>query len=114
MMTEERSKAKLEHCPLTHALSLIGGKWRLPIIWAIHQRGTVRYNELKRAVEGITNMMLTQALKEMEQQHIVHRVQFLEVPPRVEYSLTEQGQRLMPALKAFAVWGKEMQALKDE
>ncbi len=101
-------KGPLDNCPLTYALNLIGGKWRLPVIWAINKNGIIRYNELKRSIEGITNMMLTQALKELELHGIIKREQFLEVPPRVEYSLTEYGTSLIPALKALASWGKEM------
>lgn len=101
-------KGKLDNCPLTHALKLIGGKWKLPIIWAIYNNGTIRYNELKRSIDGITNMMLTQTLKEMEQNNIIHRKQFAEVPPRVEYSLTDHGLNLIPALKALANWGDTM------
>lgn len=101
-------KSKLDNCPLTYALNLIGGKWRLPIIWALSKNGTMRYNELKRNIEGITNMMLTQTLKELETYGVIRREQYMEVPPRVEYSLTEHGRNLIPALKALAGWGKEM------
>lgn len=103
-------KNGLDDCPLTHALNLIGGKWRLPIIWALYKNGKMRYNELKRNIEGITNMVLTQSLKELELYGIVTRRQFMEVPPRVEYSLTESGEALIPALKALADWGKTMKA----
>lgn len=102
--------SRLDDCPLTHALNLIGGKWRLPIIWALNKNGTMRYNELKRSVEGITNMVLTQSLKELELNGIIKREQFMEVPPRVEYSLTENGEELIPALKALADWGKKMKS----
>ncbi|HWR62729.1 MAG TPA: helix-turn-helix domain-containing protein [Clostridia bacterium] len=105
-------KSRLDHCPLTHAMNLIGGKWRLPIIWALHKNGTLRYNELKRGIEGITNMVLTQSLKELELCGIITRRQFLEVPPRVEYSLTAAGEKLIPALKALADWGKEMKDME--
>ena len=71
-------------CPLTHALDLIGGKWRLPIIWALSQNETLRYNELKRKIDGITNMMLSQCLKDMEAYGLVKRQQFMEIPPRVD------------------------------
>jgi len=95
-------------CPLSYALDLIGGKWRLPIIWALSQNETLRYNELKRKIEGITNMMLSQVLKEMEGYGLVNRVQYMEIPPRVEYSLTEEGKDLIPALISLAKWGKMM------
>lgn len=101
-------KSNLDSCPLTFALNLIGGKWRLPIIWALSKNGTLRYNELKRSIPGITNMMLTQSLKDLESYGIVYRKQFMEVPPRVEYSLTDNGEKLIPALKVLADWGKQM------
>lgn len=101
-------KDSFANCPLTFALTLIGGKWRLPIIWALHKNGTMRYNELKRNIHGITNMMLTQSLKELESYGITNRKQFMEVPPRVEYSLTANGENLIPALKALATWGNKM------
>lgn len=101
-------KSKLDNCPLTFALSLIDGKWRLPIIWALSSNGTMRYNELKRNIDGITNMVLTQSLKELELNGIVNRKQFMEVPPRVEYSLTDKGEDLIPALKSLASWGNKM------
>jgi DNA-binding HxlR family transcriptional regulator len=98
-------KSRLDNCPLTFALNFISGKWRLPIIWALSNNGSMRYNELKRRVEGITNMMLTQSLKELESKGIINRTQFMEVPPRVEYTLTDNGESLIPALKALANWG---------
>lgn len=101
-------KNRLDNCPLTFALNLIGGKWRLPIIWALSKNGTMRYNELKRSIDGITNMMLTQSLKELESYGIIKRQQFMEIPPRVEYSLTDDGESLIPALKALANWGSKM------
>ena len=102
-------KGRLDNCPLTYTLNLIGGKWRLPIIWALNKNKTMRYNELKRSIDGITNMMLTQSLKELEAYGIVIRKQYMEIPPRVEYSLTRNGENLIPALKALAEWGKKMQ-----
>lgn len=99
---------KVSICPLTYALDLIGGKWRLPIIWALSQNNILRYNELKRKVDGITNMMLSQSLKEMESYGLVNRKQYMEIPPRVEYSLTEAGKDLIPALQSLAKWGKQM------
>ena len=76
-------KSNFDNCPLTFALNYIGGKWRLPIIWALSKNGTMRYNELKRSIDGITNMMLTQSLKELELNGIINRQQYMEIPPRV-------------------------------
>ena len=106
-------KSNFDNCPLTFALNYIGGKWRLPIIWALSKNGTMRYNELKRSIDGITNMMLTQSLKELELNGIINRKQYIEIPPRVEYSLTENGEELIPALKALASWGKKMKSIAE-
>lgn len=106
-------KSRLNNCPLTFALNLIGGKWRLPIIWLLNKNGTMRYNELKRGIDGITNMMLTQSLKELESYGIIKRKQFMEIPPRVEYSLTDNGEDLIPALKGLANWGNKMKNSDD-
>ncbi|WP_312113394.1 winged helix-turn-helix transcriptional regulator [Brevibacillus reuszeri] len=109
MNQEETRYKNIRDCPLTFALSIIGGKWRLPIIWALWKNETLRYNELKRNIDGITNMMLSQALKEMEDYGLIARKQYMEIPPRVEYSLTEAGKDLVPSLKSLAKWGKHMQ-----
>lgn len=99
-------------CPIVHALDIIGGKWKLPVLWHLAEPGTgrkaVRYNELRRSVAGVTNMMLTKCLKELEADSLVRREQYPEVPPRVEYSLTESGARLIPSLGALYAWGREM------
>jgi DNA-binding HxlR family transcriptional regulator len=109
MLQEESQKRDIQNCPLTYAMNVIGGKWRLPIIWALWKNDTLRYNELKRRIDGITNMMLSQVLKEMEIAGLIVRKQYLEIPPRVEYSLTQEGKDLVPALEALARWGKHMQ-----
>ena len=106
-------KSNFDNCPLTFALNYIGGKWRLPIIWALSKNGTMRYNELKRSIDGITNMMLTQSLKELELNGIINRQQYMEIPPRVEYSLTDNGKELIPALKELASWGKKMKSIAE-
>lgn len=104
-----------KNCPMTYAMNIIGGKWRLPIIWALHKIGVMRYNALDRQIEGITNMMLTQSLRELESNGIIHRKQYMEIPPRVEYELTAEGKSLIPALKALASWGQaQMDQNKDQ
>jgi len=77
----------------------------LQIIWALYKKPVQRYNELKRRVDGITNMMLSQSLKELEQYGLVNRTQYPEIPPRVEYSLTEEGQVLIPLIRELSKWG---------
>lgn len=93
-------------CPLKYALNLVGGKWKLPIICILAREESVRYNSLKRKLSGITNMMLSQSLKELEESGIVHREQYNEVPLRVEYSLTREGHSIMTPLESLSAWGK--------
>ncbi|MEI5990372.1 hypothetical protein A5881_001865 [Enterococcus termitis] len=94
-------------CPVTTALKIIGGKWRIPIIWKL-AKGPVRYNELKRQLTGITNIMLTRSLRELEENYLLKRVQYSNIPPHVEYSLTENGLKLLPALMIIKDWGLEV------
>ena len=96
---------EMNKCPVTYALHLIGGKWHFPIIWVLSQNSVLRYNEIKRKVCGITNMMLSQSLKELEGNGLIARIQYMEIPPRVEYHLTESGKTLLPALAELAKWG---------
>ncbi|MGG7162551.1 winged helix-turn-helix transcriptional regulator [Clostridium ihumii] len=93
-------------CPLEYAMRIIGGKWKIRIIVAIDEEKNIRYNELKRTVYGITDMVLSSSLKELVKDGVIERVQFNEIPPRVEYSLTEVGETLMPALLEITKWGK--------
>lgn len=92
-------------CPTLYALSLISGKWRLPILWKLYDYKTLRFNALKKEVTGITNMMLTQCLQDFESHKIVSRIQYEEIPPRVEYTLTEDGKTLVLLLKQLHKWG---------
>ena len=94
-------------CPLIYALEIIGQKWKLPIMWYLFENDFTRYNELKRKVKGITNMMLTKSLKELEEHNLVVRIQYETIPPKVEYALTERGKALLPALNELSIWGEE-------
>ena len=94
-------------CPLIYALDIIGQKWKLPIMWYLFQNDFTRYNELKRKVKGITNMMLTKSLKELEEHNLIVRTQYETIPPKVEYALTERGKALLPALHELSLWGEE-------
>jgi len=95
-------------CAILYALDVIGGKWKLPIIWYLAGSESVRFNELRRRVHGITNIMLTKCLRELESSGLVERMQFNEVPPHVEYRLTETGRRLLPALNEIYAWGEAL------
>lgn len=94
------------YCPVDYAFQRIGGKYKGRIIWYLKD-GFLRYGELKRVVEGISPKMLTQTLKELEQDKLVKRKVYLEVPPRVEYSLSESGLELVPFVDQMRVWGEK-------
>lgn len=92
------------NCAVERTLEVIGGRWKVLILRELFQ-GVKRFNELQRAVSGITQKMLTQQLREMESDGIVHREIYLQVPPKVEYSLTPLGESLKPILDAMHEWG---------
>jgi DNA-binding HxlR family transcriptional regulator len=94
-------------CPIVYALSIIGQKWKIPIMWHLADEGTLRYSELKREVHGITNIMLTKSLQELEEHGLVIRKQYDIIPPKVEYSLSERGKTLVPLLYEVDSWGKK-------
>jgi len=91
-------------CAVETTISIIGGRWKVLILRELLS-GVKRFNALHRALHGITQKMLTQQLREMEADGIVHREVYLQVPPKVEYSLTELGQSLEPILAAMHEWG---------
>lgn len=95
----------LEDCPVKYALSLLSGKWKLRIIWELNQQETLRFNELQRRLEGVSSFMLAKCLEELEQHKILLRTQYNEVPPRVEYSLSDLGRDIEPSLEMLAEWG---------
>ncbi|MDO5294223.1 MAG: helix-turn-helix domain-containing protein [bacterium] len=91
--------------PFEYTLSLIGGKWKLNILFWLSKRDVMRYNELKRSLTGITHKMLSKQLKELETDNLIIRHEYPQVPPKVEYALTERGKTLMPVLHEFCNWG---------
>src|SRR5215470_2599670 len=93
------------HCPVEVTLAVIGGKWKPLILWHLYEGGVRRFLELQRLIPGITRKMLTQHLRELEQDGVVARKSFNEMPLRVEYSLTKYGQTLRPLLRALCHWG---------
>jgi len=93
-------------CGLVPALDVIGGKWKALILWEMNSQPR-RFGELKRLVPGISEKMLIQALRELETDGVVHREVFHEVPPRVEYSVTEFGATLNAALEPLCRWGEQ-------
>lgn len=106
---------KTYNCEKELTLAVIGGKWKILILWHLGKEGTKRFSELKALMPGITQRMLANQLKELEEDRIIHREVYPVVPPKVEYSLTEHGQSLMPILDSLYEWGKNYMeiALKD-
>ena len=93
-----------DECPMQRAMGMIGGKWKLSIICALSVDGTARYNDLKRKISGISNTMLAKSLKEMEEDGLVRRTEYMEVPIRVEYEATDKVRTLAPILEQLAKW----------
>lgn len=101
-----RSRFKTNpRCSVEAAVSLIDGKWKCLILWYLLEDGTLRFNELRRRIPGATQRMLTNQLRELEEDQLVHREIYAQVPPKVEYSLTERGRGLSPILQALRAWG---------
>ena len=98
----------LEKCPLNYVMSLIGGKWKMQIICALNNKGTLRYNELRRTMDKISNTVLAASLKELEEEGLVTRKVYMEVPIKVEYATTELCDKLMPILEGLSDWGEEL------
>ena len=94
-------------CAIELTLDIIGGKWKPIILWKLAKNDVLRFSELKRAMGGITQKMLTQQLRELEAYEMVHRKVYAEVPPKVEYSLTKQGKSVMPILDVMCKWGTD-------
>ncbi len=94
-------------CEMELTLQIIGGKWKLIILYRLGVDGTLRFNELRRILPNITQKMLTQQLRELEADGMVHREVYAQVPPKVEYSLTEFGHTIMPIIRQMCAWGKD-------
>jgi len=100
---EENKEKKQYNCAVTATVDMVGGKWKTSILLYLKD-GTMRFGELQRAV-AVSQKVLTQQLKELEQDGIIRRQVYAEVPPRVEYSLSPYGQTLQPVLEALYAWG---------
>lgn len=97
-------KGKSYNNPVELALDVIGGKWKMPILWRLKDR-VWRYGELKRSLGNVTHKMLAQQLKELENAGLIKRKVYPTVPPKVEYTLTAQGRKVIPVIKKLRDWG---------
>ncbi len=102
-----------ENCPVEATIGLIGGKYKALILWHLAEK-KLRFSQLRKAIMGATPKMLTQQLRELESQQLIHREVYPQVPPKVEYSLTETGRSLMPILVAMRDWGAGYLRSKDK
>ena len=108
-MIEAKAKAELPACPVETTLTLIGDKWKVLILRDL-MPGTKRFGELKKSVGNVSQKVLTVQLRAMEESGLVNRKVYAEVPPRVEYSLTELGKSLKPILDSMRAWGEAYKA----
>lgn len=90
--------------PLQRALILVGGRWKLRVLWALHDGASLRYGEIKQQIPGITDMMLSQSLRELTADGLCQRRQYQQIPPKVEYQITPDGAELLPAIELFRSW----------
>ena len=106
-----KKTAKLPGCPVEATINVMGGRWKAIILYWLKQ-GTHRFGELHRLIPGATQQMLTNQLRQLEKDGLVHREIYKEIPPRVEYSLTERGLTLSPILAALCDWGENVAGVK--
>jgi len=92
------------HCPAESTVGVIGGRWKVVIVWHLFS-GTLRFSDLRRALPACTPKMLTRQLRELESDGVVRRKVYLQVPPKVEYSLTDRGASLKPVIESMCRWG---------
>ena len=112
-MSEFNFKGKKYYNPVELSLEIIGGKWKIPIIWRLKD-DPKRYGELKKSLPDITHKMLTQQLRELEQNEIITRKLYPEVPPKVEYTLTLLGKSVIPVIEVLNDWGEEYKNIFEQ
>ena len=103
----DKKRAMGFHCTVEVTMAVLGGKYKAIIIWHLNATGIMRYNEIQKAIPQATAKMLSQQLKELESDGIINRILYPVVPPKTEYSLTEQGKSLVPIVNAMSDWGHE-------
>ena len=113
MSGKNGSGKRIPHCPIRYSLDLLAGKWILPIICQLSSAEVMRWGEIKRALGGVTNTMLAASLTELQEAGLVERVQYNEMPLRVEYSLTASGRSLAPIIADLGKWGVKVLASKN-
>lgn len=105
-----KSENLITECPMDVTINILSGKWKISILWHL-TRGVIRFNELQRLLKNITQKTLTLQLRELERDGIIYRKVYPEVPPKVEYGLTELGESMKPILNSMCEWGKNYQKI---
>lgn len=105
-MKDFKNIKNLHDTPFGYTLSIIGGKWKMIILYWLFEVNTVRYNELKRLIGSISHKMLNSQLKDLEKDGLIIRKEYPQIPPRVEYSLTQKGRSLFPLMEEMCKWGE--------
>jgi len=100
-----KTATRLHECPVETSLELISGKWKPRILWRLHTRGVQRFAEIRRGMDEVTPKMLTQQLRELERDGLIIRTVYAQMPPKVEYALSDFGRTLEPILDQLAHWG---------
>lgn len=109
-MTEYKGQVKnIQDTPFGYTLSVIGGKWKMVIIYLLAENQPVRFNELKRQIGSITFKILSSQLKELESDGLINRKEYPQIPPKVEYRLTSKAETLLPVLEGLCEWGAKNQ-----
>lgn len=103
---KKQCRGREYYCTVELTLHIIGGKWKPIILYHLGQEGTRRFGEIKQVMPNITQKMLTQQLRELEGDGLIHRQVYAQVPPKVEYSLTEFGRSILPVLQSLCQWGQ--------
>lgn len=106
MISNYIENANFEDTGFSYTLSLISGRYKMIILYCLMEYEPVRFNEMKRYIKTISDKTLSNALKELEKDQLIHREEFPQIPPKVEYSLTERGKSLMKVLDMLCVWGE--------
>ena len=98
------------YCPVDLTLAVIGGRWKGLVFWNLRE-GPKRFSEIKKVLVGINDKMLTQVLRQLEKSGVVHRQVFEVIPPKVEYSLTKEGEKLLPVMQLMSSWGEKFEVV---
>ena len=102
-----KTETKVYQCPFEFALDMVSGKWKSLVLYYLSE-GTLRYGEIRRKIDGITQKMLTQTLRDLERNGLVSRKVYPVVPPKVEYTITKHGEALIPIFQSLQIWGESV------